>query len=275
MSECFSKYFIKNGEFLPQTKFQEEAIKSGKSVYEVIRVIKGIPMFLEKHMARLANSTALVHEKMLLTEKEVDSNIYKLIEKEAVGEGNIKIVFNYEDNKASYYFYFLKHSYPTAQMYLEGVDTILYHGERQNPNAKVINSDFRKNVEKAIAEKNAFEAILVDREGYITEGSRSNIFMVYNGKVVTSPADAVLPGVTRDNIISVIKEAAIPFSEEKFCYQHIDKLDGLFISGTSPKVLPIKSVDSYNFDSANNETIIRIMNLFNKKIESYIAKFSK
>lgn len=275
MSECFSEYFIKNGEFLPKVEFKDGDIKSGKSVYEVLRVTKGVPMFLERHLARLSNSIALVQKEMLLTDEEIRDNIYKLIEKEEVSEGNIKLVFNYGKKQSDYYFYFLKHSYPTAQMYSEGVDTILYHGERENPNAKVINADFRKNVEEAIVEKSAYEAILVDRDGYITEGSKSNIFLVYNGKVITSPADAVLPGVTRNNIISLITAAGIPFSEERFHYKNLCKLDGLFISGTSPKVLPIRAVDDNNFDSANNNIIKVLMSLFDEKVESYIAQSTK
>ena len=59
--------------------------------------------------------------------------------------------------------------------------------------------------------------------------------MVYDNKVVTSPVELVLPGITREIIISVIKEAGIDFSEEKFHYKNMDKLQGLFISGTSPR----------------------------------------
>lgn len=272
MSECFSKHFLKNGETLYNEVFKDEEIKKGKSVYEVIRIIDGVPLFLQEHMNRFVNSTGLIGKEMLVGKKEIEKNIAKLIDAEGRSNGNIKIVFNYGLENDNWYMYFLKHSYPTEEMYELGVDTILFHGERENPNAKVMNLSFREKVDEAIKSKGAYEAILVDRNGHITEGSKSNIFMVYDNKVITSPAELVLPGVTRGIIISVIKEAGIEFSEESFHYKNIDKLQGLFISGTSPKVLPIRSVDDYSFNSSSNEIIRTIKSLYDRKIAADIKR---
>jgi branched-chain amino acid aminotransferase len=270
MSECYSKFLIKNGEVASSENFSDEEIKAGKSIYEVIRIIDGVPLFLEKHIDRFKNSAKLIGQKMLLNNEEIKEGIGKLITVENVLNGNIKLVFNYMENMNNYYIYFLKHSYPSADMYEKGVATILYNGERTNPNAKVINAGFKDKVEKAIRESNAFEAILVDREGYITEGSKSNIFMVDCGKVITSPVEAVLPGITREIIIELIKTAGIPFAEERYHFENIGELEGLFISGTSPKVLPITTVDKYLFNSQDNRIIIKIKELFDKQIENYI-----
>jgi len=272
MSECFSEHFLKNGEILYKEDFKDEEIKSGKSVYEVIRIIEGVPLFLKEHMDRFFNSTSLIGKDMIIDKKEVEENITKLIDVEGRKNGNIKIVFNYGTIQNNWYIYFLKHSYPTEEMYEQGVHPILYHGERENPNAKVINSSFREKVDEAIKNVGAYEAILVDRNGHITEGSKSNIFMVYDNKVVTSPVELVLPGITREIIISVIKEAGIDFSEEKFHYKNMDKLQGLFISGTSPKVLPIRSVDNFTFASSKNEIIRTIKSLYDKRIAEDINR---
>lgn len=271
MSECFGKYFIKNGKVYDNKFFKEEEIKSGKSIYEVIRIIDGVPLFLERHLERLSNSAGLVKCKMLLDNVEIKRNIRSLIEKENNYYGNIKIVFNYNETDSSF-FYFFKHSYPEAAQYLQGVHTILYHGERENPNAKVINTTFREKVGALIKENDAYEAILVDNEGYITEGSKSNIFMIKDGKVVTSPVEAVLPGVTRDVIIDLIKGAKIGFAEEKVHYSSIKSLQGLFISGTSPKVLPIQSVDDCKFNSSKDKLIERIIKLYDTEVAEYILK---
>lgn len=272
MSECFSKHFIKNGETLDQEGFNDDDIKKGKSVYEVIRIIEGVPLFFKEHMDRFLNSTSLIGKEILIGREEIENTIAKLVDIEARRNGNIKIVFNYGAEKDNWYIYFLKHFYPTEDMYQEGVDTILYHGERENPNAKVINQGFREQVNQVIKDKKAYEAILVDRNGHITEGSKSNIFMVYENKVITSPGELVLPGITREKIISVIKEAGIEFSEERFHYKEINKLQGLFISGTSPKVLPIKTVDDYFFQSSKNEIIRTIKSLYDQRIAADIQR---
>ncbi|HCW03899.1 MAG TPA: aminotransferase class IV, partial [Clostridium sp.] len=66
--------------------------------------------------------------------------------------------------------------------------------------------------------------------------------------------------------------AGIEFSEERFHYKEINKLQGLFISGTSPKVLPIKTVDDYFFQSSKNEIIRTIKSLYDQKIAADIQR---
>ncbi|MDT8716687.1 aminotransferase class IV family protein [Clostridium sp. 19966] len=273
MSECFSEYYIDNGEIKEKIEFKDDFIKKGKSVYEVIRIKDGIPLFLEEHLNRLSNSLKLVSKPMISNENNIKRDMEKLIIKLKVKEGNIKLVFNYEAEDHEY-IYMIKHNYPAPKVYEKGVDTIFYHGERDNPNAKVINSSFREKVNDEIEKNRAFEAILVDNNGFMTEGSKSNIFMVSNGTVITSPVSQVLPGVTRGVIIDLLKEAGISFRETQVHYTNIGELDGLFISGTSPKVLPIGKIEEKRFNSASNDIINKIMILYDKKIQEYIDNYS-
>ena len=135
-------------------------------------------------------------------------------------------------------------------MYEKGVKTILFFGERVNPNAKVINDEFRNSVNAKIAESDSFEAILINRDGYITEGSKSNIFEVKGDVVYTAPLEGVLPGITREKIIEACRELNLTVEEKNISHEEIIDLDGLFISGTSPKVLPIKEVENVvSYDS--------------------------
>ena len=272
--ECFNEFFIENEKIKERDSFEESFLKEGKSLYEVIRIIDGAPLFLKSHLERFYNSAKLEGLNLWLDEEEIKENINRLIEINKVSIGNIKLVFNFNKGKNNNFLcYFLKHNYPEDMEYKRGVKTILYHGERENPNAKVINMDFRKIVGEKIKEEKAYEAILVDRNGYITEGSKSNIFMIKNGKVITAPIEKVLPGITRQNIIDVCKNLNLKVEEEKVHYKDIDKLEGLFISGTSPKVLPIKSVDEIEFESSENKLILSIMEGYNKAIEEDVKGY--
>ena len=268
--ECFNEFFIENEKIKERGSFEESFLKEGKSLYEVIRIIDGAPLFLKSHLERFYNSAKLEGLNLWLDEEEIKENINRLI----VSIGNIKLVFNFNKGKNNNFLcYFLKHNYPEDIEYKRGVKTILYHGERENPNAKVINMDFRKIVGEKIKEEKAYEAILVDRNGYITEGSKSNIFMIKDGKVITAPIEKVLPGITRQNIIDVCKNLNLKVGEEKVHYKEIYKLEGLFISGTSPKVLPIKSVDEIEFKSSENKLILSIMEGYNKAIEEDVKGY--
>lgn len=274
LMECFNEFFIENEKIKERDSFEESFLKEGKSLYEVIRIIDGAPLFLKSHLERFYNSAKLEGLNLWLDEEEIKENINRLIEINKVSIGNIKLVFNFNKGKNNNFLcYFLKHNYPEDMEYKRGVKTILYHGERENPNAKVINMDFRKIVGEKIKEEKAYEAILVDRNGYITEGSKSNIFMIKNGKVITAPIEKVLPGITRQNIIDVCKNLNLKVEEEKVHYKDIDKLEGLFISGTSPKVLPIKSVDEIEFESSENKLILSIMEGYNKAIEEDVKGY--
>lgn len=271
MSECKSEFFITNEGIKSSEYFNESLIVNQKSVYEVIRVIKGEPLFLEQHLKRLDNSKRLSNMNISIDENEVKENIYKLIDANKISEGNMRLIFT----EGKFEFYFIEHHYPSEEDYKSGVKTIFYFAERNNPNAKIINKDLRKNVDPKLKEENAYEAILVDRNGMITEGSKSNIFLVMGNELYTAPVATVLPGVTRTVIMELCKNNSIKVKEENVNYKDIDKFDGLFISGTSPKVLPVSFVESFKFDSSNNVLLKKVKKIYDDYIDSYIAEKKK
>lgn len=273
MSEIKNKFYFQNDSLCLVKNFDDNILSRGKSLYEVVRVIESVPLFLDRHLDRLINSAKLVNLSLWLDKSEIKAAIKELIGQNENQDGNVKIIFNYNENSADNKFlaYYIEHHYPSEEEYNVGVEAILYHGERSNPNAKVINNDFRKRVDNKISASGVYEAILVDSDGHVTEGSKSNIFMVRNDTVITAPVESVLPGITRDVIIRICKSNGISFAEEKVYYKDIVKLDGLFISGTSPKVLPIRKVDDIYFNSVENSIVQRVKNLY----DEYILKSIK
>ena len=206
------------------------------------------------------------NEKFKISEEKLKEDIDKLVKANDSKIGNIKLTYNTTSKELRGFF--INHSYPTEEMYKNGVSTIIYFGERENPNAKVINQNFREAVNNEIKKKEAYEAILIDRNGFITEGSRSNIFMIRDRKLYTSKVEAVLPGVTRTEIIKMAKNNGIEVIEGNVNYKNIKMFEGLFISGTSPKILPICKVDDVEFD-VNNEFLRELMRKFDEVIENY------
>lgn len=272
MKECIYDFFNYDGQMEKCIDFDEKLLKEGKCLYEVIRLIDGIPLFFEKHIERLNNSARITGLKLWLSGDEIKECIKKTAEADNIYDGNIKIIFNFNDVTQNNEFacYFISYHYPSDEEYKHGVKTILYHGERENPNAKIINNGFRNAVDKEIKEKGVYEAILADNNGYITEGSKSNIFLVKGNKVFTAPLSTVLPGVTRDIILEILKCGNIPFYEEKIHYTELSGYEALFISGTSPKVLPISMVDDIKYNSSSNALVCRIMQYYSCRIKRYI-----
>lgn len=259
-----SDLYIENGKIIKITEFKEE---EGKTIYEVIRLIGGKPLFYVEHYDRMAFSFNLINMEIPFTKDELLENINKLVKNNKRSIGNIKVTYNVDANVLKVFF--IKHKYPTKKMYTEGVKTILYFGERENPNAKIINNNFREKVDEKLAIQEAFEAILVDRNGIITEGSKSNIFMIKENRLYTSKIETVLPGITRTEIIKMAIEMNVLVIEKDIRYIDLNEFDALFISGTSPKILPIAKVEEESFD-CKNELLLKLMEKFNKRIEDYI-----
>lgn len=273
MEQYSNKFFLYNDEIKNKEESLEDISYEGKSIYEVIRIIDGKPLFLEPHLKRMENSCKITGLKIWLTGDEIKNRIKKLVEVNKAYIGNIKIIFNFSRENV-FVAYFSKHFYPPLKYYETGVDTIFFHGEREDPNAKVINTAFREKVNEKIKENNVFEAILVDNKGNITEGGKSNIFMIKGKNVITAPVGDVLPGVTRDVIIKICRDMGFEVMEEKINYRQIEKFDALFISGTSPKVLPIKRVENIDFHSPENKVLISIMNAYDHEMEKDIKSFT-
>jgi branched-chain amino acid aminotransferase len=263
-----------NSQVLSKEEFNDKNVSEGIPLYEVIRVIDGIPLFLDRHLRRLNNSSSFIQKDIWLNSNEIKNELFKLIDINNSSEGNIKIVFNLGNNNLiedkNFYAYFVESHYPTEEQYQNGVSTVFCFAERSNPNAKIINNKLREYTNKLLKESKAYEAILVDNHGNITEGSRSNIFMVKGDTVITAPLNDVLPGITRDIIIEICKEEGIMFQEEKINHEQIKGLDALFISGTSPKILPINKINDFIFSSSTNNIVENIMRDYNRSIMNYI-----
>jgi branched-chain amino acid aminotransferase len=88
------------------------------------------------------------------------------------------------------------------------------------------------------------EGIALDIHGYVCEGSGENIFLVRDGKIVTPPLGAsVLPGITRDSVIKIAKEAGIEVIETLIPREMLYIADEVFFTGTAAEVTPIRSID--------------------------------
>ena len=235
-----------------------------KVIYEVLRVIDGKGLFVREHFNRMENSFKLINKKIPLSYEDICSTINSLIKSKNGMDGNVKLTYDIETKE--FKAFYIEHFYPTPEMYHDGVKVIFYFGERENPNAKIINDEFRNKVTEKIKTNNAYEAILIDRNGNITEGSKSNIFMIKDEILMTSPTKAVLPGVTRQKIIELAKKLNIKFKEVEYNYSEVDKLDAMFISGTSPQVLPISCVEEMKLD-VNNLVIKKLMHGYSELIK--------
>jgi branched-chain amino acid aminotransferase len=87
------------------------------------------------------------------------------------------------------------------------------------------------------------EALMLDTEGYVSEGSGENIFMVKNGVLKTTPLTSILPGITRDSVIQMAKAKKMAMMEERFTRDELYTAEEAFFTGTAAELTPIREVD--------------------------------
>ena len=97
--------------------------------------------------------------------------------------------------------------------------------------------------------KGAEEAILLDKNGYISEGSGENLFIVKNSTLITPTTDYCLNGITRQSVISIAKNLNYSVEERNLTFDELLDADEAFYSGTAVEITPIKSVDGTKIGS--------------------------
>ncbi|MBH0190571.1 MAG: branched-chain amino acid transaminase [Nitrospira sp.] len=88
------------------------------------------------------------------------------------------------------------------------------------------------------------EAILLDAEGYVSEGSGENVFIVRKGKLKTTPLTSILEGITRNSVIELAQERKIPVVEARFTRDEMYVADEVFVTGTAAELTPVREIDN-------------------------------
>jgi branched-chain amino acid aminotransferase len=88
------------------------------------------------------------------------------------------------------------------------------------------------------------EGIALDAEGYLSEGSGENLFLVKNGTLLTPPlVSSVLPGITRDSVLQLARRLRVPVEEARLPREMLYIADEVFLTGTAAEITPVRSVD--------------------------------
>ncbi len=87
------------------------------------------------------------------------------------------------------------------------------------------------------------EAMLLDNEGYVAEGSGENIFLITNGVLHTPELTSCLAGITRDTVMTMAREMGMPIKERRITRDEVYIADEVFLTGTAAEVLPVRQVD--------------------------------
>lgn len=240
-----------NNTAITKDDFSEKIFEDSLSIYEVVRIFKGKPIFLSDNLQRLDNSLKKSNIHVDVKSLNIPEKLMHFIGLEHITEGNLKYVLHFKQAQPDEYIFQIPHSYPTARDYEQGVPTMTFPAVRENPGVKYINTDLRTLSNRLIHENQVYEILLVDRDGFITEGSRSNVFFIKGDVLYTAPVEYVLPGTSRKRVIEICKICHCLVEEKRIALTDLAGYDAAFLSGTSPLILPINRIDKIQFDPQN------------------------
>jgi branched-chain amino acid aminotransferase len=252
--------YVKNNETADVSGYIPDM--SADIYYEVIRLMDGKVLFLKDHLERLDRS--LTGSGIEYPGKSrITENLALLVKENPFREGNIRISLQRSNGgEAQLLCYFIPYFYPDIRMYEKGVKMLIYPHVRPNPGIKKWDDSFRRSVSAFIAENSIYEVALKNHKSQITEGSRSNIFFIdEKGWIITPPAGDVLMGITRKHLLDIAVRNSIPLEEKPIPVESLKGMVSAFISGTSPKVLPVKQIDQYPFN-VNHPVLKKLMTAF-------------
>lgn len=243
---------------------------SAEVYYEVVRMIDGKFLFLEDHLQRLENSLKASG----LPEpgkKTIRKSLRMLQQSNAFKEGNIRICIQRDSRGEQHLFcYFIPYFYPEVCMYKSGVEVMTYPHVRPNPGIKKWDDQFRSSVSQFIRDRGIYEAILLNRQQEVTEGSRSNLFFITpGGQLVSAPEAEILPGITRKYLLEICDREKLEVLHRPIPLKELEQFDSCFLSGTSPKVLPVWKLNGVMYE-VNQPILQMLMERFDQVILQHL-----
>jgi branched-subunit amino acid aminotransferase/4-amino-4-deoxychorismate lyase len=246
------KFVVQNGELKKKDEANisifSKAMFFNFAVYDSMKVIKGKPFFAEFHADRLIESAKLIGLEHPFTKEGILKDIDLIIKENGLQDAMIRFLLlgsGGPGESPQLFLFPVGLTFYQSRDYSKGVKAVTFHGERPVPQSK--SKDLLLNfmgLREAI-HKGAKDALLIDSEGCIREGTRTNFFGVKDGKLYTAPLSDVLEGVTRKIIMRIAKENGIEVVEEKINASKLKDYDEFFFTSTSMNVLPISQIDEY------------------------------
>lgn len=232
----------------------------GDSVFEALRTYDGVPFALTEHLERLGRSAqralitlpvpldvfrAEIHA-ALAAAKNPESYIRLLITR---GRGSALGLDPSLARKPLRVALVMELTPLPAAMYERGVGVVTFRSQRVADStpasgAKLSNYMVAVLAMAEVHRAGAEEAIVLDAEGRVVEGTTSNVFYVKDGVLVTPPEEAgILLGITRDKVLSLARHAGVTVQEKMFFPKELASADEVFISSSIREIAPVVTVD--------------------------------
>lgn len=235
-----------NGRFVSERKAKISAMSpgflNGHGVYETLRTRGGEVADLDRHYDRLKASAELFFGEMYWDFEDIERWIGKLMRKNRLKEARIRITIAMGELGEMILIVVTPLVLEPEAVYTQGVSVVTYEGERPLPEIKTTNQAVQLLARRYMEEQEAYEVLLVDRDGKVREGSMTNVFIVRGG-VLATPGERVLKGIMRGLVIAKARDLRIDVEEREIKLAELMKADEVFVTNSVKGIVPVVMVD--------------------------------
>lgn len=244
-----------NGDYLPieeaTVSVLDRGFLFGDGVYEVIPVFGLNPLRVDEHLQRLRNSLSRISLDSLLSDQEYKSIFGQLLEKNpgedraiylqiTRGQHQIRDLKIQPDKRPTVFMMVLQVGRVDVTELEKGIETVTIDDFRWHAcDIKSISLVANVMLREQATQSGVVDAILV-RDGFVTEGTASNFFMVKNGTLITPPTNQhLLPGITRDLVLELAKENNINCEIRQIKEQELAEADEIWLTSSTREIAPV------------------------------------
>jgi len=252
------------------------AIMRGLGIFDLLRTLNGKPLFLKEHLARLEDSARRIGITLPWSRQELIDVVIKTLQRNSFRESNIRIVVtggsspDFITPQGRPRLLVLVTQAPALPdwWYSQGVKIITFLSERNIPGAKSIDYVPATIALRQARAQDAVEAVYVDRNGQVREGTTSNLFAFFSGRLVT-PDSGILCGVTRRAVLDLAAKTG-PVDLRDLSLAELLTADEVFITGTNKMIVPVVQVDERVIgDGRPGRHTQNLMNALGNRIDEY------
>jgi branched-chain amino acid aminotransferase len=253
-----------NGDFVTKENAKvsvyDHGFLYGDGIFEGIRIYNGNIFKCKEHLDRLYDSAKSIMLHIPLTYDEMQDALVESVRRNELQNGYIRLVVSRgpgdlgldprRSPKANVIIIVEQLAIYSAEAYVDGLKIVSVSTRRNVPDAlnpKIKSLNYLNNILVKIQANLAGvgEALMLNAQGYVAEGSGDNIFIIKNGVITTPPCYiGALEGITRDAIMVIARSEGYTVKEEPFTLHDVYIADEVFLTGTAAEVIAVREVDA-------------------------------
>ena len=246
--------FYVNGEFVPAGQaalpVNDLGVVRGYGVFDVLRTYDRVPFHLSDHLRRLLSSAWQIDLELPWSAADLERLVQETHGRNDIDNALIRIVatggpspdFGTPQGNPSLLIMVTPIAPPSPEQYAEGSKATTVAMVRERPAVKSLNYIGATMAVQAAKQVGAVEALYITAQRNVTEGTRSNFFVVRGNQLIT-PADEVLLGITRNVVLRLARED-FEVDERAIGYEELSEVNEAFITSSTKEILPIVQIDN-------------------------------